>query len=293
MSLFGSRVCSADSSMYFRKDNAAQGSIYFINNPVLPKMLSKARISVIRSLQQKKNRQESQAFIAEGSKLVLELLASSFNVEAVYATVDWLQRYGGKTGSAGESVAVTAEELGRISALSTASDVLAVVKIPARQNQLSGLNNRFVLALDGIRDPGNMGTIIRIADWFGIEDIICSPDSAEIWNPKVVQASMGSIIRVNVHEQELASFFSSLPKDVPVYGAFLNGSDIYKTRFAPGGVLVIGNESSGIRPETEKFITEKITIPSFALNGSGAESLNAAVATAIVCSEIRRNPGSK
>lgn len=276
-------------SMYFRKDNAASLPNYYNTDTVIPNMLSKSRISHIRSLHQKKNRQESQTFIAEGSKLILELLGSGFIVESVYATVNWLQRFGDKTISAGETVTVSEQELEKISALSTAPEVLALVKIPDYKADFEKMANGFSLVLDGIRDPGNLGTIIRIADWFGIEDIVCSPDSAEVWNPKVVQASMGSIIRVRIHEENLESYFSALPKDLPVYGTFLNGNNIYQTSFGKKGVLVIGNESNGIRPETEKFISHKITIPSFAVNGNGAESLNAAVATAIACSEIRRS----
>lgn len=275
--------------MYFRKDNAEPVPNYCLTDTVILNMLSKSRISDIRALHLKKNRQEKQVFIAEGSKLVLELLESSFTVESIYATVDWLKRHGDQTAGSGETVPVTAEELGKISTLSTAPEVLALVKIPAYQFNPDSITGRYSLVLDGIRDPGNLGTIIRIADWFGIETIICSPDSAEVWNPKVVQASMGSVIRINVHEMTLADFFSVLPKGFPVYGTFLDGKNIYRESFGSSGVLVIGNESSGIRAETEKYITDKITIPSFAVPGQGPESLNAAVATAIVCSEIRRN----
>jgi RNA methyltransferase, TrmH family len=257
-------------------------------------MLSKTRLSHLRTLRQKKGRSEQDLFIAEGDKLVAELLGSSFRVKTVYATENWLRRNNAAAAAAEETISITEDDMGRISSLVTPQEVLAVVGIPSHRLEPSQLRDEFTLVLDGIRDPGNMGTIIRIADWFGIRNLVCSPDSAEIWNPKVVQASMGSVIRVKVHEMELESFFRALNQadgdasaHVPVYGTFLEGKSIYNTTFSGKGVLVIGNEASGIRAETEKFITQKITIPSFA--NPGPESLNAAVATAIACSEIRRN----
>lgn len=251
-------------------------------------MLSKSRISHIRSLHQKKFREESRTFIAEGSKLVNEFLGSDFRVQAVYATDDWLKRHGDRSSAAEETNGVTAEELSRITALSTASDVLAVIHMPDHRPDLAAISKTYSILLDGIRDPGNLGTILRIADWFGIAHVICSPDSAEVWNPKTVQASMGSVIRVNTYEMEPASFLRSLPGNIPVYGTYLDGNSIYEEQFGDKGVLVIGNEASGIRPETAERVTKKITIPSFAPAGKGAESLNAAIAAAICCSEIRR-----
>jgi RNA methyltransferase, TrmH family len=260
-------------------------------------MLSRSRLSILRSLRQKKNRREQQLFVAEGAKLVSELLDSSFEVETVYATVRWLRENSKLAATARETVAVDMEEMSRISSQVTPQEVMAVAHIPAHKLSLDSLGDKYTLVLDGIRDPGNLGTIIRIADWFGIENIICSPDSAEAWNPKVVQASMGSILRVRVHETNLEHFFQSLKKEtaLPVYGTFLEGKSIYQSAFPKsGGVLVIGNESTGIRPETEQYITEKITIPSWSVSSeSGPESLNAAVATAIACSEIRRNMAVK
>lgn len=260
-------------------------------------MLSKGKLSQLRALRQKKGRREQGLFVAEGSKLVLELLDSSFGVEALYALEPWMKQHRAVLSKAKETVAVTADELSRISSLVTPQDVLAVVRTPQEELNFSALAEQFTLVLDGIRDPGNLGTIIRIADWFGIRDIICSPDSAETWNPKVVQASMGSITRVRVHELPLEEFFPRMMKQLPaktklpVYGTFLEGKDIYHSPLATHGFLVIGNEANGIRPETETFITDRITIPSFSSAG-GPESLNAAVATAIACSEFRRRmPG--
>jgi TrmH family RNA methyltransferase len=262
-------------------------------------MLTKSRLSLLRSLRQKKFRNEHDLFVAEGDKLVPEILQSSFGVETVYATEDWLKENSKIAKKAAEAVVVTKDELARISSLVTPQRVLAVVKMPHYKLDEKALLVNYSLLLDGIRDPGNLGTIIRIADWFGIRDIICSPDSAEAWNPKVVQASMGSLLRVRLHEMEPVKFLESLEKcavnekmKLPeVYGTFLEGENIYKTKFNSTGVIVIGNEANGISAETGKRIGKKITIPLVAgeAKESGRpESLNAAVATAIVCAEVRR-----
>lgn len=261
-------------------------------------MLSKSRLSTLRALRQKKGRSSHSLFVAEGSKLVLELLASSFRVQSLYAQESWLGENETEAAKAKEALPVDEDTLSRISSLVTPQQVLAVVEIPAFKLETERLADSFTLVLDGIRDPGNLGTIIRVADWFGIENIICSPDSADHWNPKVVQASMGSITRVKLHERQLEEVFQSCrqlavaeSEPFPVYGTFLEGKNIYETPLSENGILVIGNEGAGIRPETAAFITEKITIPSYTAgreNAGTAESLNAAVATAIACSEFRR-----
>lgn len=263
-------------------------------------MLTKSRLSLLRALRQKKFRHEHGLFIAEGDKLVPEMLQSSFTVETVFATEDWLKENGKIAKKAGEMVPVTKDELTRISSLVTPQRVLAVVRMPHYKLEEKALLNNYSLLLDGIRDPGNLGTIIRIADWFGIRDIICSPDSAEVWNPKVVQASMGSLLRVRMHEMDPVRFLENLKKSAEnekvkmpaVYGTFLEGENIYKTTFNTSGVIVIGNEANGISAETEKFIGKKITIPLVpgeAKEAGRPESLNAAIATAIVCAEVRRS----
>ncbi|MBI3509313.1 MAG: RNA methyltransferase [Bacteroidetes bacterium] len=258
-------------------------------------MLSRSRLTHLRSLRQKKFRNEQKLFVAEGRKIVPELLDSSFHVESVYATVAWQKDFHLKLERADEVVTVNEEELSRISSLVTAQDVLAVARIPAQELTSEKLKKNFSLYLDGVRDPGNMGTLIRIADWFGIQHIICSPDCADVWNPKVVQASMGSLIRVHIHEILPEEFFGkngmNISQHLPVYGTFLEGKSIYETDFGTKGIIVIGNESSGIRKETESFIQHHITIPSFSLRGekrAGPESLNAAIAAAITLSEMRR-----
>ncbi|CAN5915990.1 RNA methyltransferase [soil metagenome] len=263
-------------------------------------MLTKSRLSLLRALRQKKYRNEHGLFIAEGDKLVPEILASSFAVETIYATEEWIKQNIKIVKKAAETIIITKDELERISSLVTPQHVLAVVSKPVYSFDETELLSTYSILLDGIRDPGNLGTIIRIADWFGIRDIICSPDCAEAWNPKVVQASMGSLLRVRLHEMDPAQFFLNLQKaankenvNFPVvYGTFLEGENIYTTGFNSAGVIVIGNEANGISPETEKHISKKITIPLVPLyNGEKGrpESLNAAIATAIVCAEIRRN----
>jgi TrmH family RNA methyltransferase len=197
-----------------------------------------------------------------------------------------------KIGSGTECIEVKPAELERISSLSTPNEVLAVCRIPEYKLDSKALENKLTLVLDDIRDPGNLGTIIRIADWFGIEDIVCSNESADAFNPKVVQSTMGSIARIKVHYTDLTGF---LQPDVnnykPVYGALLEGKNIYSEKLSSSGLIVIGNESKGISEPIQKLVTHKISIPSFSHfkpGGGEAESLNAAVATAVICSEFRR-----
>ncbi|MDB5191790.1 MAG: methyltransferase [Segetibacter sp.] len=239
-------------------------------------MLSKNEVKYIQSLGHKKQRDELGLFIAEGPKLVAELLQSDFEIHNIYATEDWLA-----TNQNGETkiTAVTNEELARISQLQTPNQVL----ITAKQKTATSLiiTKSKTLVLDGIQDPGNMGTIIRIADWFGISQVVCSTDSVELYNPKVVQATMGSICRVNVYYTPLITFFEGI-KHLPVYGALLNGESAYEVAQPAEAVIVIGNESKGIRPAVKSFITHPVTIPRV----GEAESLNAAVATGILLSHL-------
>jgi TrmH family RNA methyltransferase len=239
-------------------------------------MVSKSEVKYIQSLYQKKNRVEEGLFIAEGPKLVEELLRSDYVVRDIYATEPWC--------TANSQVAarqVTAEELARISGLQAPNQVLAI----GEQRPATGepqLENRFSIVLDGIQDPGNLGTIIRIADWFGIRQVIASPDTAELYNPKVIQATMGSFLRVQVWYQPLEAF---LPvAGVPVYGALLNGNNVMQHSPVTEGLLVIGNESKGIRDPLLPFISHALTIPRI----GEAESLNAAVATGIMLSHLIR-----
>jgi TrmH family RNA methyltransferase len=184
---------------------------------------------------------------------------------------------------------ITDDELHRISFLQHPQQVLALFPIPKSDSSssLSHLSSSLSLALDGIQDPGNLGTIIRIADWFGIDTIYCSEDTADAYNPKVVQATMGSLARVNIIYLSLEALFDSLPDDFPVYGTLLDGDDIYQQPLSQNGIIVMGNEGNGISPEIRAKVNRRLLIPRFR-TGDSAESLNVAIATAITCSEFRR-----
>jgi len=273
-------------------------------------MLSQKQIKHITALKVKKYREEYGQFIAEGHKLVYDLINSEFIIEGIYATSDWIALHTPLTWEKKITVfEILPGEMERISALSTPSPVLAVLKIPIDgcinlpSCQLTNLpahqfTSSLSLALDDIRDPGNFGTIIRIADWFGINTVLCSESCVELYNPKVVQATMGSIARVKVVRCNLLQALTTLSgsdtltgcqNDFPVYGAFLEGEQLFSQTLTNHGIIIIGNESRGISSELVPFITKKLLIPSFGNSELGkAESLNAAVATAIICAEFRR-----
>lgn len=245
-------------------------------------MLSKSQINSIKSLQQKKFRREQGFFLAEGHKSIAEFANSPYRIDTVYHTPAFDSKVL-KLSQKINSCEISVTDLEKISSLKTPQEVVARITIPdwppLTQNELRG---RFSLVLDGIQDPGNMGTIIRIADWFGIQDIICSEDTVDAYNPKVVQASMGSLARIKVHSLDLASFLSKI--QLPIFGALLNGENIYTADLGGEGLIIMGNEGNGIRPEIEKLVTRAITIPRIGM----AESLNVAIATALFCSEISR-----
>lgn len=249
--------------------------------------LSKNKLKFIRSLELKKKRKEEGCFLAEGPKLIEELLPH-FECITLVATTQWLgeQRHL----PAAEVIEVSAEELGRVSLLKSPQQVLAVLKQPAYAIDYAEVENSLTLVLDDIQDPGNLGTIIRLADWFGIKNIVCSPGSADVYNPKVVQATMGGLARVRVHYVSLTSFLGSLSGRLPVYGTFLNGDNIYTEKLSVTGVIVMGNEGSGISSEIEKMISKRLYIPNYPQNKETSESLNVAIATAITCAEFRRQP---
>lgn len=245
-------------------------------------MLSKSQINLLKSLQQKKFRREHGLFIVEGHKSITEFINSVYPVQAVYYTPSFDSKVL-KLSQKINFCEISVTELEKISSLKTPQDALALVKIPQwpalRHEQLKG---KFSLVLDGIQDPGNIGTIIRIADWFGIDHIICSEDTVDAYNPKVVQACMGSLARVKVHYTSLTEFLSEIM--LPVFGALLDGANIYDTDFGKEGLIVMGNEGNGLRPEIQKMVNKAITIPRI----GKAESLNVAIATALFCSEITR-----
>lgn len=248
-------------------------------------MISKNQIKFIRSLGQKKFRDECHAFVAEGPKIVGDLL-SVRNARLIAATERWLSLHE-KTSC--DTYCISEEELQKISFLQHPQDVVAVFDKPESVPPPLPGSNTLTLALDGIQDPGNLGTIVRIADWFGIERIYCSTDTADLYNPKVVQATMGSIARVSVYYCNLPELLTQLPVDYPVYGTLLDGNDIYAQQLSPNGLIVMGNEGKGISERLRPLIKKRLLIPSFAkTQASHAESLNVAIATAITCAEFRR-----
>lgn len=247
-------------------------------------MLSKNKIKYIRSLELKKNRKEAQAFLAEGHKLVGDLLGH-FPCQLVAATSRWLQNH--DKIQAEEIIEVTEEELARASLLKAPQEVLAIFKQPQYPFNPAIAKEQLCLALDDVQDPGNLGTIVRIADWFGIKHIFCSTGTADIYNPKTVQATMGAIARVELHYCNLPEVLSSLT-DIPVFGTFLDGENIYTQELSNYGIIVMGNEGKGISPNVSRFVNSKLLIPNFPQGCETSESLNVAVATAITCSEFRR-----
>lgn len=247
-------------------------------------MLSKNKIKYIHSLELKKNRKETQAFLAEGHKLVGDLLGH-FPCQLIIATSQWLHTH--TEIQADEIIKVSEEELSRASLLKAPQEVLAIFKQPQYPFLPEIARKELCLALDEVQDPGNLGTIVRIADWFGIKHIFCSTGTADIYNPKTVQATMGAIARVELHYCNLPELLDSLT-DIPVFGTFLDGENIYTQELSNHGIIVMGNEGKGISPEVSRFINRRLLIPNFPQGCETSESLNVAVATAITCSEFRR-----
>ncbi len=265
-------------------------------------MISNAQIKHINSLRLKKNRQVYKQFIAEGVKIVDELISSTYKVDSLFATEKWIKRLSVASYPLpvkNKIIEISEDELRKISSLESPNEVLAIVEIPEIITDIESLSDELSLMLDNISDPGNMGTIIRIADWFGIKNIICSEECVDIYNSKVVQATMGSITRVNCHYINLEIFLSSVKEniktnkrfeDYKIYGAVLNAESIYSKKLTEKGIIIIGNESKGISSPIMKYLTDGISIPSYSFNSENkAESLNASVATGIICAEFRRN----
>ncbi|HCN54607.1 MAG TPA: RNA methyltransferase [Prevotella sp.] len=245
-------------------------------------MISKAKIKFIRSLDQKKTRKEEKVFVAEGPKVVGDLMEVMSPV-SLFATEGWLSVHS-QHGDLCQ--VVTEEELHKISFLQHPQQVLAI--FPQFDDTTAFNPNTLSLALDGLQDPGNLGTIIRIADWFGIESIYCSKDTADLYNPKVVQATMGSMARVKVQYTDLPEFIGSLPDGYPLYGTLLDGKDLYQQALTPYGLIIMGNEGNGISPEIRRKVNHQLLIPNFPEGRKTADSLNVAIATAIICAEFRR-----
>lgn len=252
-------------------------------------MISKNKTKALRLLESKKHRRQAGLFVAEGPKVVGDLLAAG-PARTLVATQEWLDAH--PDAEASEVITVDADELRRVSFLQHPQQVMATFPLPVDEERpedsVSTICSTLCLALDGIQDPGNLGTIIRIADWFGIEHIYCSPDTADAYSPKVVQSTMGSIARVRIVVTDLLALAKSLPHDVPIYGTVLDGEDIYKQALSDRGLLVMGNEGNGITPEMQSLLTHRLLIPNYPPGRPTADSLNVAIATAITCAEFRR-----
>ncbi len=246
--------------------------------------LSKSKIKYIRSLNEKKFRNEHNTFVAEGTKLVFDLIATC-RCQLIAALPSILSSH--PELKAEEVITADENELKKATFLKTAPQIIAVFYHPSQKIEKIDFDNRLCLVLDGIQDPGNMGAIVRIADWFGIEHIISSYDTVDIFNPKTVQATMGAIARVTVFYTDLVEFLRQ-QSHLPIYGTFLEGDDIYSTTLSDNGFIVMGSEGRGIGNETKKLINKKLFIPNFPEGRATSESLNVAAATAITCAEFRR-----
>ncbi|KLN63842.1 MULTISPECIES: RNA methyltransferase [Vibrio] len=244
-------------------------------------MISKNQLKLLRALGQKKQRKAHGLFLVQGEKNVLELANSALTVKQVFATAEFIAEHRRELGSF-ECIEASLDELTKASTLVSNNAAIAVVEIPSIETpKAQGL----MIALDGVSDPGNLGTIIRVADWYGIKHIVASTDCADPYNPKTISATMGSFGRVTVSLLDLPSYLEQ--SNLPVYGAFLEGESVHKTQFAAQGILLMGSESHGIREQAAKCVTDKITIPAF----GGAESLNVAMATGIILDNLRRQHG--
>lgn len=244
-------------------------------------MITKAEIQLVRSLADKRNRDREGLFVAEGEKLISEIRSSHLRIRSIYAIEGVF--------SGPEVTIVTEKELERLTLLKTANNSLAVVEIPHHKLEIGACKNRLILALDEVQNPGNLGTIIRLADWFGIRDILCTPTSADCFNPKVVQATMGAILRVRVHYTNLEkSLAEARDAGIPIYGTFLEGENLYHTELSSTGIILMGNEGRGVSPACAALVSRKLYIPPYPANQPSSESLNVAIATAIVCAEFRR-----
>ena len=251
-------------------------------------MITKNKIKLLNSLDLKKNRTETGLFIAEGEKLVLDLLNSEIGISELFCTKNLVEEALRRQSDLKIEVA-TKEELARISFLRTTPEIIAVCRIPNTKIDWNELTGSLSIFLDEIQDPGNLGTIVRLADWFGIKNLICSEGCADLYNPKVVQATMGAFARVNVHYVVLADFLNRAQKEnIPIYGTYLEGENLYKCELTATGMLVMGNEGNGISDSAARFISKKINIPSYPPDSATSESLNVAVATSVICAEFRR-----
>ena len=252
---------------------------------MITELTNKVR-KLVASLDDARTRKAEGLFVAEGTKCVLDTIAY-FNCRMLFATDSWLQRHG-KTVSSYMPLTVKKADMERMSHLTTPPEVLAVYEIPDVDIERINPADELVIALDRVQDPGNLGTIMRIADWYGIRNIIASHDTVDLYNPKVVQATMGAISRVNVGYVDLPEYLGALPEGVPVFGTFLDGKNIYSCELAANGVIVMGNEGQGISDAVKVHVDKRLFLPSFPAGVATSESLNVGMATAITVAEFRR-----
>lgn len=234
-----------------------------------------------------RTRREMQMFVAEGTKCVLDTI-HAFECRYIFATSAWIEKHAASLPHGIAAETVRRSDLERMSHMSTAPEVMAIYRMPVRELNDRELKGRLSIALDGIQDPGNLGTIIRVADWMGVRHIVCSRDTVDVYNPKVVQATMGAISRVKVYYADLSDVLCKLRESMPVYGTFLDGDNIYATELTEEGIIVMGNEGKGVSEPVASLATERLYIPSYPPGEQTSESLNVAVATAITLSEFRR-----
>jgi len=257
-------------------------------------MISKNKVKFIISLQKKKTRDEENLFVIEGDKLVREFLRAKKQIKILAAKPEFIKSLTpDMMNIAEETESVSYEELKKLSSLKAPHNALAVVVKPDTLMDINNIFNQISVSLENVQDPGNLGTIIRAAAWFGIKDIVCSPDSVDLYNPKVIQSTMGAILHVNVHYTELNDFLlQAKEKNVPVFGTLLDGQSIYDNKLASKGVILLGNESKGISEDLMPLITQKIRIPGTGNSTPGIDSLNVGMAASIVFSEFfRRKSG--
>ena len=241
----------------------------------------------VARLAKTKYRRELGLFVAEGTKCVLDTLPH-FRCRHLLATDAWLTEHSAAVPGGVDAVCVKAADIERMSSLTSPQPVMAVYEIPEDSPLPAEAENHLLVALDRVQDPGNLGTIIRLCDWFGVRHILAAYDTADVFSPKVVQATMGAISRVQVHYCDLTAELSRLGVTMPVYGTFLDGEDLYRADLTPAGIVVMGNEGRGVRPATAAGITRRLYIPPFPADRAGSESLNVAMATAIMLAEFRR-----
>lgn len=249
-------------------------------------MISKQQVKFVKSLKLKKYRKKAESFLVEGAKNVIELLNSDYVIQYLYLTDKFLQEYPDVRGSFSLYEICTEKELVELGTFQSNEYALAVAGMKPHKTNLS--DNNLIIALDDVSDPGNLGTIIRIADWYGIEDIVASKDTADFYNPKVINASMGSFTRVDVHYMDLDQFLNQNQTHA-VYGAYLEGENVHESKLVSPAILVMGNESKGIGEQLKSHVNHKITIPRY----GKAESLNVAISTAIICDNFRRKDPKK